>query len=114
MRCPKIYTNVAIDANDNVWFGASKFSNNTWTDYTTTNSNIQNDRISAIAIDKQGTKWFGSYSVVSKFNDTIWTNYNPSNSSLPAYSEVTTIAIDSQGTKWFGTEKGTWIGFTVL
>ncbi|MEI6555250.1 MAG: T9SS type A sorting domain-containing protein [Paludibacter sp.] len=109
IRYAQIFTSVAIDSKDNIWFGsygACKFSNNLWTDYTTTNSNLADNSVSALAFDKQGTKWIGTFSGVSKFNDTIWTNYNPSNSSLPAYSPVRSIAIDSQGTKWIGTENG--------
>ncbi|MEN9611381.1 MAG: hypothetical protein RLZZ628_2195, partial [Bacteroidota bacterium] len=55
----------------------------------------------AVAIDADGTKWFGTYQGVYKFDGMNWTHYHSSNSPLVA-NEIRAIAIDAQGNKWFG------------
>lgn len=81
----------------------------TWTNYTTSNSSILNNSVESIAIDVLGNKWIGTVSGVSKFDGSNWTNYTPSNSGIgylvvgtSLSSQVSSIAIDAQGNKWFG------------
>ena len=45
--------------------GVSKFDGTTWTTYTTADGLVDNN-VTAIAIDAQGNKWFGTYNGVSK------------------------------------------------
>jgi ligand-binding sensor domain-containing protein len=61
--------------------------------------------VSAIAIDAQGNKWFGTGTGVLEFDGDNWTNYKTDNSGL-ADNFVNSIAIDTQGNKWFGTLTG--------
>ena len=76
------------------------------TTYTTSNSGLVGNQVNTIAIDAQGTKWFGTgYDGVSKFDGINWTTYTESNSGLVSNS-VYTITIDAQGNKWFGTWGG--------
>ncbi len=74
--------------------------------YNKINSGLPGNSVYSIAIDEQGTKWFGiSGGGVAKFDNTNWTVYNSSNSGLPD-NDVLSISIDSQGNKWFGTLYG--------
>jgi len=57
---------VAVDRNNQKWFGnsengLSKFSNNTWTHFTTSNSRLPNDRVFAVAFDGAGNKWLATF-----------------------------------------------------
>jgi ligand-binding sensor domain-containing protein len=80
-------------------------SNINWTTYNTWNSNLLNNTVFGIAIDKQENLWFATENGVSKFDGTLWTNYTPANSGLIA-NPVVSIVIDKQGNKWFGTYYG--------
>ena len=100
---------IAIDAQDNKWFGTnhgvSKFDNTRWTTYTTA-SGLVSDYVWVIEIDKQGNIWFGTTDGgVSKFDGKEWTTYNTSNSGL-VDNGIKAIAIDAQDNKWFGTIHG--------
>jgi ligand-binding sensor domain-containing protein len=76
----------------------------TWTTYTTANGLAEND-VTAIAVDKEGNKWFGTDGGgVSKFDGINWTTYTNPNGD--ACNFVYSIAIDAQGNKWFGTWGG--------
>jgi sugar lactone lactonase YvrE len=75
----------------------------TWTQYNTSNSDLPNNGVYAIAIDDNGAKWFGTgYGGVARFDGATWTIYDASNSGLLS-NNVNTIAIDNDGAKWFGT-----------
>ena len=61
----------------------------------------------AVAIDKNGNKWFGGAYGVSKFDGTNWTTYFVSDSVLKA--SVWVLAVDSLNNLWCGTDgKGVW------
>ena len=60
--------------------------------------------VSAIAIDSEGNKWFGTGRGVSKFDVTTWTTYTTEDGLASNYVEA--IAIDQEGNKWFGTDGG--------
>lgn len=100
---------IAIDAQDNKWFGTgggvSMFDGINWTTYTEANSGLVSNAVYTIAIDAQGNKWFGTWGGVSKFDGTNWTTYTTVNSGL-VENYVSAIAIDIQGNKWFGTNSG--------
>lgn len=72
-----------------------------WINYTTSDGLIDNN-VLAIAIDKQGYKWFGTSHGVSKFDGVKWTNYTTTNSGL-INNFVNSIAIDLNNNIWFGT-----------
>ncbi|MCS7054098.1 MAG: T9SS type A sorting domain-containing protein, partial [Ignavibacterium sp.] len=71
----------------------------------TSNSDLPDDYVSALAIDAQGNKWIGTYGGLAKFDGTNWTVYKTSNSGLPN-NEVRALAIDALGNKWIGTGGG--------
>jgi len=78
----------------------------TWTQYNTSNSDLPNNGVYAIAIDDNGAKWFGTgYGGVARFDGATWTIYDASNSGLPS-NNVNSIAIDGNGVKWFNTNGG--------
>jgi len=71
-----------------------------WTTYTTEDG-LANNRVTDIAIDAEGNKWFGTCNGVSKFDGTNWTTYNTLDGLV--HNVVNVIAIDAEGNKWFGT-----------
>ena len=60
--------------------------------------------INAIAIDKQGNIWCGTFSGVAKFDGSSWSKYTTSDGISSNY--VNTLAIDTQGKIWCGTNDG--------
>ncbi|MCB2220256.1 MAG: T9SS type A sorting domain-containing protein [Bacteroidetes bacterium] len=84
------------------------FDGNSWSVYDTSNCDLPNHLINAIAIDDVGTKWIGTGTPqlneggLAVFDNNNWTIYNTSNSGLP-YNCLTSVAIDINGTKWIGT-----------
>jgi subtilisin family serine protease len=75
--------------------------------YDTTNSGLPNDYVETIAIDFNGTKWFGTGygGGVAHFDGSTWSQYNSSNSDLPN-DDINAITIDGNEIKWFGTGGG--------
>jgi hypothetical protein len=73
----------------------------TWTTYKTSNSGLASDDVNAIAIDREGNKWFGTLaSGVSKFNGTTWMTYTVE-STRQRGDQVTTITQDTPaGSEW--------------
>ena len=109
---------IAIDQEGNKWFGTSykgvsklddggtphDKSDDTWTPYTTSNSGLASNIVSAIAIDQEGNIWFGHGFGVSKFDGTTWTTYDKS--SGLADNAINAIAADHSGNVWVGTVRG--------
>ncbi len=98
---------IAIDALDNKWLGSwqdglLKFDDVSWTQYTTSNSDLPNDNINCVATDNNNDVWIGTASGLTKFNGTSFTTYTTANSNLPT-NNVTTIAIDDTNTIWLTT-----------
>jgi ligand-binding sensor domain-containing protein len=113
---------VAIDHNNNKWFGTqsgvSKYTDSTWTAYTTADGLIDND-VKCIAVDSSGNIWAGTDFGVSKFNGTQWTSYTVADGLVN--NSVTCIMADADGSVWFGTTNGlshltgtTWINHDSL
>jgi ligand-binding sensor domain-containing protein len=66
---------------------------------------LTDDNINAIAIDRSGNKWLGTWGGLTKFDGVNWTVFTTSNSEL--YDDnVNAIAIDRSGNKWVGTSGG--------
>jgi len=60
----------------------------------TIKNGLADNYVSAIAIDGQGNKWFGTWcNGVSKFDGMNWTTYNTTNGLCKNY--ILTIAIDA-------------------
>ncbi len=115
---------IAIDIADVKWFGGciggewspgvfvcdaaavTRFDGSTWTIYIAGYSGLVGSEVNAIAVDQEGTKWFGTSDAgVSKFDGATWTTYDTSNSELQS-DHITSIAVDNQWNIWFGTHGG--------
>jgi len=115
---------IAIDSADVKWFGGckgawewsptyyrcytavvSRFDGTTWTAYVAGESGLVGRGVNAIAIDREGKKWFGTDAGVNVFDGSSWTTYNTSNSGLVS-DQVNAIAVDDAGNVWIGTDHG--------
>ena len=77
-----------------------------WSAINSDNSELPNQTIKSISIDKYDGLWIGTYmGGIAHVNDGQWTIYNTSNSELP-HNYVNTIAIDKNNVKWIGTDGG--------
>jgi ligand-binding sensor domain-containing protein len=62
--------------------------------------------VCSIAIDSNGTKWFGTYNNgLASYNGNKWIKYTTENSGLPD-NNVYCLAFDKNGNLWMGTRKG--------
>jgi ligand-binding sensor domain-containing protein len=100
---------VAIDLNDDVWFGTqngiSQFNGNNWTNYSTANSpGLVNNNINSIAFESDNSMWVGSDFGVSRFDGNTWTSYDQ-NSGL-ADNRVKHIFIDNSDVVWVANSDG--------
>lgn len=77
-------------------------SQQAWTNYTTTNSQISDNSIRCILFENDSTTWIGTDFGLSKLVNGNWTSYNTSNSNIPA-NGIRSLAIDSLNTLWVGT-----------
>ena len=93
------------DPLESVWT-SYKMEEGNWLYYTIASEPEWQDdsAVTAIAVDKQNNKWFGTINGVSKFDGKNWTNYTTQDGL--AGQKILTIAIDSEGHKWFGTDTG--------
>ncbi len=91
------------DYSGSMWIGTrskgiSKYDGSNWTTYDTLNG-LNDQRINAIAIDKNNNTWVGTDGGLSKFDGIMWTNYDTS--SGLARPKVQSVAVDSNGNIWF-------------
>jgi sugar lactone lactonase YvrE len=77
----------------------------TWKVFNTGNSGLPNNTVNAIAVDEDGSLWFGTNAGVAHFDGGIWTVYNTSNSGLP-HDTIMAIITNLDGSHWFGTDGG--------
>lgn len=99
---------VAVDTNNNKWFGTdqgvAKFDGTTWTTFTTSNG-LPSNIISCIAVDKNNNVWIGTDGDgVAKYNGTTWTAYSVSNGLCD--NGVSYIATENNGDVWFTSAAG--------
>jgi hypothetical protein len=76
-----------------------------WVNYSTANSQLPNNQVNAIAVDKNGTKWIATADGLARLKGIKWTVYNRANSPLPS-SFIQAVATEDNGTVWIGTDKG--------
>jgi len=82
------------------------FTDPAWQTYTSANSPLPSDYINVITLDKDGSKWIGTYGGgLAHFDGTNWTIYTTANSGLPS-NDIHAITIDNDGTKWISTAYG--------
>jgi sugar lactone lactonase YvrE len=104
---PEFYqyiSSIAVDQKNVKWIaalggGLIKYDGITWTLYNTANSDLPDNYIKTIVVDKQDNKWIGTSSGLVKYDDKVWTIYNTSNSGIPG-NNIASIAIDHEGNKW--------------
>lgn len=98
---------VAIDQNNNKWFGTgngvAKFDDANWTVYTTADG-IADNFITCIAVDVNNNIWIGTDLGASKFDGASWTSYSSADG-LPA-DGINDIRGDAAGNVWFATYSG--------
>ncbi|KPK95541.1 hypothetical protein AMJ80_05010 [bacterium SM23_31] len=99
---------IAFEQDSIVWLGQyggiSKFDGKSWIKYRL-GSNLNYNDVKAVAIDADGTKWFGTRGGgVFTFDGFNWASYGTEDGLV--HSRVQAIKIDSDGNKWFGTYGG--------
>ncbi len=82
-----------------------KAQNPVWINFTTSNSDLPDNTVSAIAIDNNGDAWIGTSGGLAKFDGTNFTLFNTDNSDLP-HNSIMSVAVDSYNNKWIGTYQG--------
>jgi ligand-binding sensor domain-containing protein len=112
-----------IDSKQNIWVasisGLLKFDGQSWIIYDTSNSDLPNNELFAVEVDKEDNIWIGhseDYGVTI-FDRISWLNYNHKNSRFDAY-KVKDIMFDKNNNPWLGTweyiwtfQNGTWIQY---
>jgi ligand-binding sensor domain-containing protein len=98
---------VAVDVNDNIWFGTSvgiqKFNYVNWTAYTTADG-LVNDNVKVITSASNGDIWVGTDFGASNFDGANWTTYDNTNGLNS--NQVKSIDKDANGGIWIGTNLG--------
>ncbi|GAC1310785.1 MAG: hypothetical protein NVSMB24_28780 [Mucilaginibacter sp.] len=98
---------IAAEANGTTWFatdsGLVKFNGNSWYRYNKANSELPEDKIKDIAIDKNGNKWLAvdNWNLV-KFDGTSWKIYK--NAILDF--GIDKITVDNNNDLWIAGSKG--------
>lgn len=100
---------VAVDANDEVWFGTgdgvSHFDGTNWTNYDmSTDSGIVDNGIEAVAVASNGDVWIGTSFGVSVYDGTTWTGYTSADGL--GNEQIKYIAEGQSGKIWFATISG--------
>jgi hypothetical protein len=81
--------------------GVATFSGTSWMTYTTGNSGLYSDVVTAIAVDEQANTWFGHWNALSlRRADGTWATYTDADG-LPECS-ITTLAVGRDGKVWLG------------
>ena len=105
---------IAVDINDNVWFGTSvgvqMFDGTSWTSYTTSIfPSMPSDNIKVISTMSNGDVWIGTDFGASRFDGVAWTTYTSTTmQSIPLISnQIKSIDEDpNTGIVWIGTNSG--------
>jgi len=98
---------VAVDINNNIWFGTSvgaqMFDGANWTTYTTT-SGLVNDNVKTLTTISNGNLWVGTDFGASQFDGVNWVTYD--NTTGLNSNQVKSIDEDANGGIWVGTNQG--------
>jgi hypothetical protein len=99
-------------SNGDLWvgtdFGICKYSNSTWTSYTTTDG-LGDNRVKYITESSDGRIWIGEYDGLSIFDGVNFTSYNMSDG-IP-FGGIQYISFDSNQDVWMGSGFGGLIQF---
>ncbi len=103
-----------VDSQDRVWTAKGCYdscdalsvlgSDGKWTTYNTKNSDLANDMIHGLAMDKQGRVWMTTYDGVSVLApNNQWTNYTKADLGLTNDDVwLSDLDVDEQGRVWIG------------
>ena len=71
-----------------------------WVDFQTSNSDIQSNLLTSIAVDLNGIKWIGSSDIgLIKFDENNFTNFNSSNSGIPS-NQINCLSVSNSNDIW--------------
>ncbi len=77
-----------------------------WVDYQKSNSDIQSNLLTSVAVDFNGIKWIGSSDIgLMKFDDNNFSNFNTSNSGIPS-NQINCLSVSNSNDLWIGTPSG--------
>lgn len=103
---PYNLVNDIIINNNSFWFatnaGIARVQNDSWTVFTTRNSNLPSDTIFDITVPQSNTLWAATTGGIAYYNNVQWESYTTGNSGIPS-DHITCIHEDSNQDKWFGT-----------
>ena len=104
---------VAVDAENGIWiatdYGAGWLHDGEWTNYLMqdTGTGLENEELTAIAIDRFGTVWFGMTETgVCSFDGIDWTWYFSTNTPELTGYRIQNIFAHSDSSVWFATDSG--------
>jgi len=76
-----------------------------WVFYNKSNSNLTDNQINKLGIDKNDIKWIGTANGLIRISAESWYEFNSANSLLPS-SYIRAITVTDKGIVWIGTDKG--------
>ncbi len=113
-------SSIAIDSSGNKWigiggqgeydtgysgFGLARFDGVSWNLFNTSNSGLQSNSISCLAIGQDGKTWIGSDRGLVSYDGGRWIVFDTSNSELPS-TNITCLAVGTGNCIWVGTDSG--------
>lgn len=111
---PELFFNsVYIDPHDVKWFGGSttgltRYDEQTWKNFSTSNSNIPSDNVNCITEDLLGNLWIGTNRGLAKFNNNSFSVYDNTNSGLTS-NNITALRPGVGDSLWIGTANGVFL-----
>ncbi len=77
-----------------------------WVDFQKSNSDIQSNLLTSVAVDFNGIKWIGSSDIgLIKFDENNFSNFNTSNSGIPS-NQINCLSVSNSNDLWIGTPSG--------
>lgn len=102
----KAYKMTAILAIGMLLTGLAELPAELWENFTTGNSDLHSNSITALAVDRDEEVWVGTNSGLGRYRNGSWTLYNTANSDLPS-DIIHDIAIHPETNHiWIGTNNG--------
>ncbi len=98
---------IATDSGAALWTLAESETNqpSEWTTFDTTNSGLADDRVTALALGKDGSLWFGTPVGVSRFDNYTWHTFTAADLGLPD-AAILSLASNENGIVYAGTRSG--------
>jgi hypothetical protein len=97
---------VAVESSKTKTYTESLRDTSVWVDYQVFNSGIQSNSLTAITVDQNNVKWFGTLeNGLISYDELNFVNINKSNSQIPD-DRINCVSIDLQNRVWVGTDFG--------